>query len=204
MSELTRAFLALLLPPEAIRSAAAGLEMLRGRIGAETVKWVPAENLHVTLRFFGSLGPDELQRARGLVVALGGNYAPLVSAWTELGAFPSARRVQVIWLGLADPDGHVRDLVRTVNEQLLGAGFGPPDKPFQAHVTLGRVRREKRMAWSDLGDGLTIAREAFSIARIALMQSQLTPAGPIYTPLETAPARGAQPPPRDPGKKECA
>jgi 2'-5' RNA ligase len=189
MSETTRAFLAVTLPDAAIAGAATVLSDLRPRCDDAHVKWVRPENLHVTLRFLGNVGAEKLAEARALVRDLDQQYAPAQSSWTALGAFPSQRRVQVIWLGLADEAGRLKALAREVNQQLLRAGFGRPDKAFRAHVTLGRARRGRRVAWASLSDRLTIPAGAFSIAKVALIKSTLTPQGPVYTPLETACAR---------------
>jgi RNA 2',3'-cyclic 3'-phosphodiesterase len=188
MSETTRSFLALALPREARAHAETLLAELRGRLGTGAVKWVVPENLHVTLRFLGDLDPQRLARARETTRLLDGAFAPTASGWKEIGAFPSPRRAQVLWLGLADGEERLHRLALEVNERLADAGLGRPDKPFVAHVTLGRVRRDRRVDWIAASDRLTIPAAAFSIQTIVLFKSRLTPAGPEYTPLETATA----------------
>ncbi len=185
MSEQVRAFLALELPAEAKVAAAQIAGQLRERMGDSDVKWVASENLHITLRFLGDLSPEMLERAQELVRSLDGESPALESAWNELGAFPSVRRPSVIWLGLEDAGETLGALAREVNQRLVKAGFGRADKPFRAHVTLGRVRRGRRVAWPE-SDGLTLSQAAFSILAITLFRSRLTPHGPVYTPIETA------------------
>lgn len=189
MGEMTRAFLALELPDEAHAAAADTIERLRAEIGARDVKWVAPENLHITLRFFGSLEAADIARVRAEVRQLDGRFAGIATGWSELGAFPNPRRPQVIWLGLSDEGGALKALAREVNGRLVRAGFGRADKPFRAHVTVGRVRRGRRIAWPTASDCLTISAPGFSIQQIALLKSTLTPQGPVYTPLETARAR---------------
>ena len=189
MGEMTRAFLALELPAAAHESAAAAIERLRAQVGTRDVKWVTPENLHITLRFFGSLDPEHIVRAQAEVQKLNGQFAAIASGWSELGAFPNPRRPQVIWFGLADEAGALKALAGEVNHRLVQAGFGRADKPFRAHVTAGRVRRGRRITWPTTSDCLTIAAPGFSIQQVALMESTLTPQGPVYTPLETARAR---------------
>lgn len=201
MARMTRAFLALTLPPEALREASVVLGELRERIGSGAVKWVSPGNLHATLRFLGDLDPGALERARELTRGFSGRFAPLASGWTQLGAFPSPRRAQVLWLGLRDEEGGLRHLAAEVDGRLLRAGFGRPDKPFAAHVTLGRVRRERRVDWEAASDRLTTPAGAFSIRTIVLFESRLTPAGPEYTPLETATARDDAPSGGAPGEE---
>ena len=184
----TRAFLALRLPAEATEAASAVLAGLRERYGEREVKWVAPGNLHITLRFFGDLDAPGLARARELTRAQDGAWEAISTGWRALGAFPSLRRIQVLWMDLADEGGALRALAGEVEGQLVRAGFGRGDKPFTAHVTLGRVRRGARLAWSAESESLTSPGPAFSITQMALMKSTLTPSGPIYTPLETAEA----------------
>jgi len=189
-SDATRAFLALSLPDEARRLAGEVLRRLRENTEGSEVRWVDCANLHVTLRFFGDLDAAARPRARELTTAWEGAFDPLPTGWAELGAFPNPRRPQVIWLGLKDETGRIRAFAQEIEHRLVRAGFGRADKPFRAHVTLGRVRRERRIAWERTSDGLTTPALDFSIQRLVLMKSTLMPAGPIYTPLETAQARG--------------
>ncbi len=189
MTTSTRAFLALELPAEAARLAAGVLSARASATGGSEVKWVRPENLHITLRFFGNLDPARLEAASAFVRGLDGQFAPIATAWAGLGAFPSERRVQVIWLGLADADRRLKALAREVNQGLVRGGFGRADKPFKAHITIGRVRRGRRVSWEQVSERLTIPDGAFSIATIALIKSTLTPQGPVYTPLATACAR---------------
>jgi RNA 2',3'-cyclic 3'-phosphodiesterase len=201
MPEMTRSFLALALPREARVGAEALLHELRERLGAGAVKWVAPENLHVTLRFLGDLDPQGLERAREATRLMDGAFAAIASGWQAIGAFPSPRRAQVIWVGLADGEKRLQGLAQGVNERLLRAGLGAPDKPFVAHVTLGRVRRERRVDWIAASDRLTIPAAAFSIRTIVLFKSRLTPAGPEYTPLETATACDNRSPGDAPGEE---
>lgn len=193
MADGTRAFLALTLPEEGLAGASAVAEALRAHLGDRDVRWVDPGNLHLTLRFFGDLDERDLARARTIVRELDGGYAALPVAWERLGAFPSPARVQVIWLGLRDPDGGVDHLAAEVDRRIRQAGFGRADKPFKSHATLGRVRQGRRVSLERMSERLTIPATAFSIATIVLMKSTLTPHGPVYTPLETATARTQDP-----------
>jgi 2'-5' RNA ligase len=189
VSSATRTFLALTLPAEAHAAAAALQASLRGRVAPRAVKWVAPANLHMTLRFFGDLEPAALAHVRELVQSLASSWTAVETGWAGLGAFPSPRRAQVLWLGLEDRAGALRALAAEVERRLVGGGFGRADKRFAAHVTLGRVRRGERVAWEALSERLTIPEAPFSIVEMVLFKSTLTPAGPEYTPIEIAGAR---------------
>lgn len=191
MAATIRAFLALTLPEAAVSAAADVLEVLRARAVRGDVKWVAPEKLHMTVRFLGNLSADELEQASCLLAALHGGFDPVTTAWAELGVFPAPRRPQVIWLGLRDPERRLSALAHEIDHRLRRAGFGKSDKPFRAHVTLGRVRRGRRVNWAALSDGLTTPSKAFSIRNAILFESTLTSEGPIYTPVARADARAS-------------
>jgi RNA 2',3'-cyclic 3'-phosphodiesterase len=194
MADRLRAFLALCLPERAVDIAALVQEELVDRFGEHDVKWVAPENLHITLRFFGDLDRSQVDSVRELMHQMAGNGVKVANSnrcgldtgWADLGVFPNSRRPSVIWLGLRDDSFLLAGLAASVNEQLESAGFGSADKPFKAHVTLGRVRRGRTISWQEVSNRLTIPREAFSIRQIVLIKSLLTPQGPVYTPIETA------------------
>jgi len=185
--------MALTLPAPALAGAVAVLTELRDRLGDRDIRWVEPANLHVTLRFFGDLDDRDLALARQLVQTLDRGFEPQPTRWAHLGAFPSPRRVQVVWLGLEDPGGRIAALAADVDRRTQEVGLGRADKPFKSHVTLGRVRRERRASFDRMSERLTIPATGFSIATIVLMKSTLTPQGPVYTPLETATARPVGP-----------
>src|SRR5207247_8101923 len=75
--------------------------------------------------------------ARAFAAALGGP-----------GACPNPRRARVIWLSLAEGGEALESLARGLEAALRRRGFGAADKPFSAHLTIGRVR-DPREDWSD-------------------------------------------------------
>jgi 2'-5' RNA ligase len=173
------------------------LHRLRTALGDRKVKWVDPDNLHITVYFFGGLNRGRLVQARRIVEDLSGTWDPVPFSWKDIGCFPSQRRAQVIWLGLDDPGERLAKLARKVHGRLQEAGFPPPDKPFRAHLTLGRVRRRERVDWDDVVEatgGLTPDPAPLTIRSMQLFQSILRPQGPIYSPLVKAPCRGDEAP----------
>lgn len=189
MSELTRSFLALLLP-EDMRAAAADLQQrLRDRFPRDSVKWVRPSLFHLTVRFFGSLDGQALEKASSVVGSMEGAFAPVTVRITEVSAFPASSHPQVIWIGLDSSAGRLAALAAEIDHRIREAGLGPADKPWKSHLTIGRTARDRRLrvdpAWTT---GLTWAKTDFTIRTVALMRSDLRPEGPLYTPLRIAPA----------------
>jgi 2'-5' RNA ligase len=178
---MVRTFVALLIPP----AWSEHLGRIRADLSGQTsgLSWVKPENVHITLRFLGDLGDSGVHRA-GEAVRRGAERVLAIPARLGgLGGFPDLERPRVIWAALAEGAAEATGLARAVNDALRQDGFGPPDKPFRAHLTLARVREGAK--------GLSVVRayqpppppEAAVLERVALMKSDLEPAGARYTPL---------------------
>jgi 2'-5' RNA ligase len=142
VSGTSRLFVAAWLPAP-LRQEAAGM-LGRLRESEAEVRWVPPENLHVTLQFLGDV---EAERAEELVGLLRGALAgasafPL--ALSGLGTFPARGVPRVVWAGFACGGRELAALASRLERVLVPAGFlAPSDRPFRAHVTLGRPRSRR-------------------------------------------------------------
>jgi len=179
---MVRTFVALLIPP----GWAAHLGSLSADLSARTrgLSWVKPENLHVTLRFLGNLDEDAVVRAGVSVAESAARVAAPAARLGPLSAFPNLARPRVLWVGLSEGEADVAALAAAVDEGLRGSGFGPPDRPFRAHVTLARVKEGAR--------GLETLRDAVfreppprtPLDRVAVMKSDLHPSGSRYTAVQ--------------------
>jgi 2'-5' RNA ligase len=187
MPERTRAFLAVLLPAELIAAAAAMQERLHPFFGSGDIRWVEPENFHLTVRFFGEIDRKALKKATEVVEGLDGGFSALTARLGSASAFPSPGRPQVLWVAIEDPSGRLEALAAEIDHRIRRAGFGAADRPWKSHLTLGRVRRGRKIRVDrDWARGLTGGKQSYTIGRIALMQSELRPQGPRYTALRTA------------------
>jgi RNA 2',3'-cyclic 3'-phosphodiesterase len=189
MAEHVRAFMAMLLPGPIRGAAAQRQDRLRTVFPAGSVRWVAADNFHLTVRFFGDLDRKALAKAVGVVEGLEGTLTPIPVRLGAVSAFPSPSRPQTIWVAVDDQEGMLDALAVLIDRRIREAGFGPADKPWRSHLTLGRVNRDRALRPpADWSSGLTGDAGDSTIGTIALMQSELRPQGPLYTPLRTASA----------------
>ena len=186
MSDRVRAFLAIRLPRELVEAAARIQAAVRGNVPDGVVRWVDPDNFHLTVRFFGDLDPGEVERATAVVQNL--RFDEMTVRLGRLSAFPSASRPQILWMGLASEDDRLGMFVRDLDRRLREAGFGPADKPWKSHLTLGRIVRGARVlqGWNR---GISIPPEEFRLDMLSLMQSELLPSGARHTALATVGAR---------------
>ncbi len=128
---MTRAFVAVRISEpvlDAVASRVSALE-LRGRR-------TPREQWHLTLQFLGDAADPDAVSAALDGIALPSGSAQIGGA----GAFPDARRAQVLWLGLAEGSEVLARLAAAVAERLAALGHVPDPRPFRPHLTLARYR----------------------------------------------------------------
>jgi 2'-5' RNA ligase len=185
-----RAFLAVELGAGARAAAAAAVRRLRQRPGAEGVRWVPEENLHVTLRFLGQVERAGLPGLAGAVREAAAPCAPFALALGPLRAFPSPRRPRVVALELL-PEAPLAALAAAIEAALLARGVPPEARPFRAHLTLGRSRGPGLAL--DLAGAEGAAPARFDVREAVLFQSELRASGARYRALERFPLGGGLP-----------
>jgi 2'-5' RNA ligase len=177
-----------ILLPDALRAAlAAEIERLGSR--ARGVGWVAPENLHLTLKFLGGIEPPRVERVAAALQATAAAAAPFELALRGVGAFPSPARPRVIWAGVHAGADTVAALAARVDDALGPLDFPRDERPFSAHVTLGRRREPRRDP--ALAEALAAGAERdfgrFRVEQVTLMRSDLSPNGARYTALAAWP-----------------
>jgi 2'-5' RNA ligase len=135
------------------------------------VRWVPQDNLHVTLRFLGDADIDEVTQ-RLDEVPLPAVTAVVGPAFDLLGE-----------RSLITPVHGVEDLAAVVRQALRGVGTEPERRRFQGHITVARLARGARPARS-AGRRFDAS---FDVSEVALVESTLTPGGAVYETVATWP-----------------
>ncbi|MDD2421340.1 MAG: RNA 2',3'-cyclic phosphodiesterase [Heliobacteriaceae bacterium] len=155
-------------------------------------KWVDPTQLHVTVKFLGEVTPDlavELAVLAGNKLA--GRHA-FSLGFGPVGAFPHWRVPRVVWLGVRDEARQLASLFMAVQEAAEALGLPREVKPYQPHLTLGRVK-----AWPVQGVPLPIVPPVspHQVTGLRLVESKLTPQGPVYRVCREIPLLpGGKPP----------
>lgn len=159
---------------------------------AREVAWVPPENLHVTLKFLGSVEEERVGAVGRALAAVTAAARSFDLAIAGLSAFPTATRPRVVWAGVGAGGEQLAALAAAVEGALAALGFPPEDRPYVGHVTLGRMRQPRRDPI--LARALAVGAEQpfgrTSVDRLTLMRSDLSPRGARYTPLDSWPLGG--------------
>jgi RNA 2',3'-cyclic 3'-phosphodiesterase len=189
---LLRLFIAIETPAEIQQNVYKETANFRQGIGF-LVRWVPVENMHLTLKFLGDVSPSNVE----FLTQMLRNEAEAVPCFiihlTGLGAFPSVRRPRVIYIGIQAPAA-LDALQRGIDSAVHRLGYPSEERPFSAHLTLGRVKQNvgaadqqkiRRAIERTQVDLLGSAR----VDWVHLYKSELKPGGSVYTRLYSAPLK---------------
>ena len=174
-----RAFVAIF-PPPRIRAAVAEARETVG-YSADRVRWARPGNVHLTLKFLGDLREEVLGDLPAALEKVCTGHAPFDVELTGLGAFPSAQRARVLWVGIGAGFEELRSLASDLDAALVPLGFEREKRPYTPHLTLGRIRG--RPASFDLPPDAGGGR--FQARHVELMESTLTPEGAVYETVGT-------------------
>ncbi|MBK7454768.1 MAG: RNA 2',3'-cyclic phosphodiesterase [Anaerolineales bacterium] len=188
---LLRAFIAIEFPPHlrnAIEKETAGL---RRALGEDIIRWIPAQNMHLTLKFIGDIAGSHVEFLKQLLMREAALHMQFDLQLGGLGAYPNSRKPRVLWIGVHAP-ADLAILQKKLESGVTRLGYEQADQPFSPHLTIGRVRQninpldlpKIRAAMDNIQLGnIGIAR----IDSIHLIKSDLQPSGSIYTRLFSAP-----------------
>ena len=178
-----RTFIAVPLPGECTLTLAEMQDALR-KFGAD-VRWAAVPSIHLTLKFLGEIDPAVLPGLNGVLRALP-VPAPFTLRLEGMGAFPTLQRPRVIWCGIEGARPALSLLQESVETACVQAGFERENRPFQPHLTLGRVQGKRNL--QALLDYIRIAPSPkceFVVDHYRIYRSTLTPRGAIYDVLES-------------------
>lgn len=181
-----RAFVGIPVGPSLVRQMSA----VRAEFGDKAVRWIPAPNLHLTLKFLGDVEEAQVASMReALRKALSDSAGFRVTA-RGLGVFPDARRPRVLWVGMSAPELPL--VARRVERAVEAFGVERATAPFRPHATIGRWRRPEARHGA-LQDELARWRNRefgeFRIDGVTLFRSTLEPGGAVYSALEVFPLK---------------
>ena len=176
------------------REAAATAAALRSALEARRVfhkfRWVPPENLHLTVWFLGEV-TDE--RSAGVINALAPALGekPFSIHLSGLGTFPPSGSPRVIWMGVVEGLDALSRVHDEVAIRLAPWGFQKESRPYSAHLTLARVKdplpAAVRAVLRDVLTKCPADAGSCQIEALTIFRSRTSPAGAVYEPLLRVP-----------------
>jgi 2'-5' RNA ligase len=145
------------------------------------VKWVPWENLHLTMKFLGKtpekLVPDIKERLLKAVSP----HEKFHIRFYGAGVFPDIRRPRVVWIGILDSDRLIR-LQQDIEASMVALGYDTESRPYTPHLTIGRLRspKGKDALLRELEKFKEVGFDDMEVRSVSVMKSELKPTGARY------------------------
>ena len=195
---LLRAFIAVEIPSSLQHTIQESTASLRQSLGDEIVRWVPPQNIHLTLKFLGDISTSNLDLIKQMLISETAQQKCFEMQAEGIGSFPNSRRPRVIWVGLHAPAA-LESLQPTIESAAARLGYASDEKSFSPHLTIGRVKQN--LSSSEI-QRIRAALEATRIGllgtarvdAIHLFKSDLQRSGSVYTKLFSAKCGGLSAP----------
>ncbi len=190
---MLRAFIALEIPAGIQNAIAQSTASLRVALPKPLVRWAASQNVHLTLKFLGDISSTNLEHLAEKLKMETVSHEMFSMSVGGLGAFPTARRARVIWVGLEAPTA-LEALQRGVEAAAAQMGYAPEERPFSAHLTIGRVGQnvaasEMQLIRSALEVTKVGTLGTLRVEAVSIFKSDLQPGGAVYTRLYTLPMK---------------
>ncbi len=172
-------------PPEPIRQEMVTLQSKLKASDAD-VKWESTDKFHATITFLGDVNEDILPVILDNISKITEKHQTFDVIYEKLGVFPNKHHPKVIWIGCTLETDTLPLLKYDLDSMLSRFGIELEKRPFRPHVTLGRIKSEKNLAYlTPMLEKLTFEPRKARIDGIHVMKSVLHPQGAAYSILTT-------------------
>ena len=144
------------------------------------IKYVPSKNMHFTLKFFGNIDLEMIDKISKSIEKVIKNYEPFGLKIKGSGAFPNEKRIKVIWIGIEE-NPELKSLQKELDHEFNKLGFNL-ERNYISHLTIGRMKsgRNKNQVQNKIKKYRDYEIGDMCVRKIYLKKSTLTPNGPIY------------------------
>ena len=186
-----RAFIAVDLSSEIQQCLSQVVDDFKKALGENApVRWVPVENIHLTLKFLGDVSVANVEMLTEIVRSVAENHHVFEISVGGNGAFPNTRRPRVLWVGIEAPSELIM-VQRNIDIETSRLGYASDKRGFSPHLTMGRISRNASTRdlreISKFLDKKTVGfLGVTSINEIHLFRSDLHPGGAVYSKVFSA------------------
>lgn len=160
------------------------LAAIKNLFAEPTIKWTPAENFHITLKFIGDTEESNIQSIETALESAAQFCSAFELKIKDFGVFPNAKMPRIVYAGVNKTD-ELKSLHQVIDQFLKEIGFKPEKQAFVPHVTLGKakfVSNAKKLEQILLNQ--SFETDTFSVEYFSLYESILTPKATVYNELQ--------------------
>lgn len=187
-----RVFIAVEIPLQVREAVCRAMASFKKEIGP-VVRWVPLENMHLTLKFMGEVSQGNVEMLCQMLRAEAERFQCFDLHLSGLGSFPNPKRPRVIYIGVQAPPV-LESLQRGIESASRRLGYESEERAFSPHLTIGRVKQnatgaEQQSIRHLLEETRIDLLGSARVDSVHLYKSDLKPTGSVYTRLYSAPLK---------------
>lgn len=141
------------------------------------VRWVPEEQLHLTLKFVGDLVETSVLQLKKNLGEI--RFEPFGIFLESTGFFPERGSPRVYWAGVS-PRKELFELQKKADEMAVQAGGEKGRYSYKPHITLARIRGGPVKRDQIKTPDSDFQSRNFIVDRFILFQSLLRPEGAVH------------------------
>jgi 2'-5' RNA ligase len=183
---MVRTFLAIDLPNTQYKILEEHLD--RWKTAKADVRWIYPSNMHLTFKFLGEIQESSTENVIAVCKEVCCLHRVFSLFLNGTGIFPNLRRPRVLWIGIGGETDLLCKLQNSIEAAVEEKGFPREDRVFTPHLTVGRVRSPRKLPrLLEVFVKDKIITKPFTVEEVIAYKSQLTPRGPLYSPLARCP-----------------
>lgn len=150
----------------------------------ESIKWAETSNIHITLVFIGETEEKRVKEIDTILSKICDGFGSFDLFLCGAGIFRNLSDPRIIWAGINNSNEMV-ELNRSILVKLLETGTLLEDRPYNPHLTLGRIKRINNISLLPglLENYRDKELQKIKVSEIILFESILRPEGPLYISL---------------------
>ncbi|TWU18924.1 2',5' RNA ligase family [Allorhodopirellula heiligendammensis] len=158
-------------------------------VSAMGIKWVPEDNLHLTLKFLGEVDNVEVPQVCDIVEAVCEPLDPFVLNFVGAGFLPDKDRARILSVTIEDPTDSLTKIVSELEDRFADIGFKREPRDYVPHLTLGRARSGSRRLSQTAIDRWSLHEDdplgEMTVDCVQVIGSFLEKRGPTYNVMDT-------------------
>lgn len=159
-------------------------QAVRDAIPEAAASWSRAENIHLTVKFFGNVDQQQVAAISAAAARVAKEFSPIQIEVGKTGVFPRPSRPQVLWIGVEDASNALANLHKQLENEFAREGFPKEERAFRPHLTIARIRKPHdaaRLAQTHLAAKFELVE--ISLNELVLFRSELSSKGSKYTAI---------------------
>jgi len=152
----------------------------------QNINWVPLNNIHLTLHFFGDTNEILIPLISEQLKDSVHNVSTFEINISNFGVFGSSYKPRVIWMNI-NPNENIKVLSQNISSNLSKIGYIADRQNFVPHLTIGRIKsiNDKQLFQKQLDEVKDKFIQQTLLHKMYLFESIMGSKGAIYHIIET-------------------